>query len=117
MPLDPNVLHAIIIKGIEESPKINQMDSRLTRVEDRLTKGEDRLTKGEDRLGSIEQEFHEFRLIQEDMQQTLRVITDAVIPAQKRGEQIEQISDAVDNHEIRITVVEDVVKDHLNEKA
>ena len=107
MPLDPNELHSIITKAIDESPKINQMDGRLTRIEDRLT-------GAEDRLGSIEQEFHEFRLIQEDMQQTLRVIMDAVIPAQKRGEQIEQISEAVDNHEIRITVVEDVVKDHLN---
>jgi hypothetical protein len=104
MPLDPNVLHAIIIKAIEESPKINQMDGRLS-------------TRTGEGFSSIEDEFRRFRLIQEDMQQTLRVIMDAVIPAQKRGEQIEQNSDAVDNHEIRITVVEDVVKDHLNEKA
>ena len=84
MPLDPNELHNIITKAIEESPKINQMDGRLT---------------------DMGLEFHEFRLLQEDMEQTLKVIMDAVIPVQKRGEQIEQISDAVDNHEIRITVV------------
>ena len=138
MKLNPNELRDIVTKAIEESPKINQMDGRLTRVEDRLTRVEDRLTRVEDRLtrvedrltrvedrltrvedrlGSIEQEFQEFRLIQEDMHQTLKLVLDAVMPAQKRGEQIEQISDVVDNHEIRITVVEDVVKDHLNEKA
>ena len=103
MQLDRNELQDIVVKAIEESPKINQMDGRLTRV-------------GEG-FSSIEQEFQEFRLIQEDMHQTLKLVLDAVMPAQKRGEQIEQISDVVDNHEIRITVVEDVVKDHLNEKA
>ena len=96
MLVAPKELHDIITKAIEESPKINQMDGRLT---------------------AMGQEFHEFRLLQEDMEQTLKLVLDAVIPAQKRGEQIEQISDAVDNHEIRITVVEDVVKDHLNDKA
>ena len=110
MPLDPKELQNIVTKAIEESPKINQMDGRLTRVEDRLT-------KVEDRLSSIEKEFHEFRLIQEDMQQTMRVIMDALIPSQKRGEQIEQLADVVDNHEIRISVVETVVKDRLSDKA
>ena len=71
MLLDPNELQNIIAKAIEESPKINQMDGRLT---------------------AMGQEFHEFRLLQEDMEQTLKLVLDALMPAQKRGEQIKHIS-------------------------
>ena len=74
MQLDPKDLQNIIAKATEESPKINQMDGRLTRV-----------GKG---FSSIEEEFDKFRLIQKDMQQTLKVILDAVLSAKKRGKPI-----------------------------
>jgi len=67
MLLDPNELQNIIAKAIEESPKINQMDGRLT---------------------AMGQEFHEFRLLQEDMEQTLKLVLDAVLSAKKRGKPI-----------------------------
>jgi hypothetical protein len=67
MLLDPNELQNIIAKAIEESPKINQMDGRLT---------------------AMGQEFHAFRLLQEDMEQTLKLVLDAVLSAKKRGKPI-----------------------------
>ena len=74
MQLDPNKLPAIIANDTAESPKINQMDGRLTRVREGFS--------------SIEEEFRKFRLIQKDMQQMLKVILDAVLSAKKRGKPI-----------------------------
>ena len=74
MQLDRSEVQNIIAKAIEESPKNNQMDGSLTRV-----------GKG---FSSIEEEFDNFRLIQKDMQQTLKVILDAVLSAKKRGKPI-----------------------------
>ena len=92
-------LRLVIDEVIESNQSVLQLKSDVTVLKTDVRS----LRDGQRYLG----------LTMEAMQHDLKLILDAVIPVKARAAQVDQVIDMVERHEIRLSVVESVVRDRI----
>jgi len=90
-------LKKVIHETIEENPSIITLKSDVARLESKMDQ--------------FNEHFFETRATMDEMQRDMKLILDAVIPAQARATQIDQVVEKVDHHEHRLGAIETWISD------
>jgi hypothetical protein len=103
-------LKKIIHETIEENPSIMTLKSDMLTVKSDIKE----LKIETKRLG---QEQFEMRALMDEMGRDIKLILDAVIPAQARANQVDRVAEKVEHHEYRIGAIETWITDRGTETS
>ena len=97
-------LKKVIHETIEENPSIITLKSDVAGLKSDVA-------RLETKMDQFDGQLFETRATMDEMQRDMKLILDAVIPAQARVTQIDQVVEKVDHHEHRIGAIETWISD------
>ena len=96
---------------VELKSDVKSLKVAVKNLENTTARLEQRQDTMQDSLDRLEANHHYQCLKMEEMDHNIKLILDAVIPAQGRAERIDHLEDTAARHEARLTAVEVTVKE------
>ena len=106
-------LSLVIDEAIDSNQSVRQLKSDVAVLKSDVTVLKTDVAVLKTDVRSLRDGQRYLGLTMEAMQHDLKLILDAVIPVKARAAQVDQVIDMVDRHEIRLSVVESVVRDRI----